>query len=198
MSHPTWFKKRFFLDSSWWYNVQNQHCAKNESMFFGVGGGGGGGGGEGWWGRESHTCASTCKWKRRNCRNVTLSAIYSRVKWNWFCVVTESTWVTCIHWRQRTNFTAPGGIEVIINGPNLDLTRIWHDRRLPFSSLLGLLERQHVSFVLGLAAQWSHCLKHPAGANCQRSHFGVVREILQVNYWEVQLLIFSPSGLENW
>ena len=36
--------------------------------------------------------------------------VYSLVQWNWFSVVTGCTWVTCIQWRQRTNFTAPGCI----------------------------------------------------------------------------------------
>ena len=34
--------------------------------------------------------------------------MYSLVQWNWFSDVTGCTWVTCIQWRQRTNFTAPG------------------------------------------------------------------------------------------
>ena len=29
------------------------------------------------------------------------------VQWNWSSAVTGCTWVTCIPWRQRTNFTAP-------------------------------------------------------------------------------------------
>ena len=33
---------------------------------------------------------------------------YSLVQWNWFSDITGCTWVTCIQWRQRTNFTAPG------------------------------------------------------------------------------------------
>ena len=37
-----------------------------------------------------------------------MSSMYSLVQWNWFSDITECTWVTCIHWRQRTNFTAPG------------------------------------------------------------------------------------------
>ena len=36
------------------------------------------------------------------------TAAYSLVQWNWFSDVTGCTWVTCIQWRQRTNFTAPG------------------------------------------------------------------------------------------
>ena len=34
--------------------------------------------------------------------------MYSLVQWNWFSAVTRCTWVVCIQWRQRTNFTAPG------------------------------------------------------------------------------------------
>ena len=34
--------------------------------------------------------------------------IYSLVQWNWFSGVTGCTWNSCIQWRQRTNFTAPG------------------------------------------------------------------------------------------
>ena len=34
----------------------------------------------------------------------------SLVQWNWFFDVTECTWVSCIQWCQRTNFTAPGCI----------------------------------------------------------------------------------------
>ena len=33
---------------------------------------------------------------------------YSLVQWNWFSGVTGSTWITCIQWGQRANFTAPG------------------------------------------------------------------------------------------
>ena len=33
---------------------------------------------------------------------------YSLVQWNWFSDVTWCTWVACIQWRLRTNFTAPG------------------------------------------------------------------------------------------
>ena len=36
--------------------------------------------------------------------------VYSLVQWNWFSDVTGCTWVTCIQWRQRTNFTAPSCI----------------------------------------------------------------------------------------
>ena len=37
----------------------------------------------------------------------------SLVQWNWFSDVTGCTWLTCIclHWRQSTNFTAPGCIQ---------------------------------------------------------------------------------------
>ena len=31
--------------------------------------------------------------------------VYSLVQWNWFSMVTGCTWVTCIQWRQRANFT---------------------------------------------------------------------------------------------
>ena len=34
--------------------------------------------------------------------------MYSLEQWNWFSDVTGCTWVTCIQWRQRTSFTAPG------------------------------------------------------------------------------------------
>ena len=36
--------------------------------------------------------------------------MYSLVQWNWLsaAAVTGCTWVTCIQWRQRTDFTAPG------------------------------------------------------------------------------------------
>ena len=30
------------------------------------------------------------------------------MQWNWFFDVTECTWVVCIKWPQRTDFTAPG------------------------------------------------------------------------------------------
>ena len=33
---------------------------------------------------------------------------YSLVLWNWFSDVTGCTWITCIQWGQRTDFTAPG------------------------------------------------------------------------------------------
>ena len=33
---------------------------------------------------------------------------YSLVQWNWFSDVTGCTWISCIQWRQRTHFTAPG------------------------------------------------------------------------------------------
>ena len=38
------------------------------------------------------------------------SRMYSLVQRNWLSDVTGCTWVTCIQWRQRTNFTAPGCI----------------------------------------------------------------------------------------
>ena len=34
--------------------------------------------------------------------------LYSLVQWNCFSTVIGCTWVTCFHWRQRSNFTAPG------------------------------------------------------------------------------------------
>ena len=34
--------------------------------------------------------------------------MYSLVQWNWFSDDTVCTWISCIQWRQRTNFTAPG------------------------------------------------------------------------------------------
>ena len=37
-----------------------------------------------------------------------LSCKYRMVQWDWFSEVTGCTWVTCIQWRQRTNFTAIG------------------------------------------------------------------------------------------
>ena len=33
--------------------------------------------------------------------------MYSLVQWNWFSDVAGCTWLTCIQWHQRTNFTAP-------------------------------------------------------------------------------------------
>ena len=33
---------------------------------------------------------------------------YILVQWTWFSGVTGCTWISCIRWRQRTNFTAPG------------------------------------------------------------------------------------------
>ena len=40
--------------------------------------------------------------------------MYCLVQWNWFSDVTGCTWVTCIKWRQRTDFTAPCCIKMYI------------------------------------------------------------------------------------
>ena len=37
-----------------------------------------------------------------------VGVLYSPVQWNWFSGVTGCTWISCIPWRQRTNFTTPG------------------------------------------------------------------------------------------
>ena len=39
--------------------------------------------------------------------------MYSLVQWTWFSDVSECSWITCIQWRQRTNFTTPGCILIV-------------------------------------------------------------------------------------
>ena len=39
------------------------------------------------------------------------TVLYSLVQWNWFSDVTGCMKLRCIHWRQRTDYTAPGCVE---------------------------------------------------------------------------------------
>ena len=57
---------------------------------------------------------SCLAWRREERRVVNAASVhmymYSLVQWTWFQVsdITWCNWISCIQWRQRTNFTAPG------------------------------------------------------------------------------------------
>ena len=96
---------------------------------------------------------------------------------HWFSDVTGCAWATCIQWRQRTNFTAPGCMpsydwrhfytQIVSNGVGLILGL----RRSTFFAnwFINLLS-VHCRFpISSLTIRTSACVSAMAGAACSKS-----------------------------
>ena len=102
------------------------------------------------------------------------------VQWNWFFDVTECTRVSCIQWRQRTNFTAPGCI-----------------KKIPFKRFRKKkYEKFHLQKVLLLQYGKGSRLRIRETAGCMHVRCVFSNSLDQGNFWYLFLFYWQSSNSE--